>query len=60
MMPVNHVQSYVSPVTVLAEAQDARSPLWSVITRTGNRTLTAVHFMATGFINNKDFVKSYI
>ncbi len=45
-MPVNHVQSHVCHVTVLAD----------VVTNVSNRMLTAVGLMATGVIVNKHFL----
>ncbi len=50
MMLVNHVQSRVCHVTVLA---DADSLPWSA----GNRILATVDLMATGVIVNKQFLK---
>ncbi len=46
MMPVNHVQSCVCYVTVLADAG----------TGVSNRMLTAVDLKATGVIVNKHFL----
>ncbi len=50
MMPVNHVQSRVCHVTVLADAG-------SLIQSESNRMLTAADLMATGVIVNKQFLK---
>ncbi len=46
MMPVNHVQSHVCHVTVLAVAG----------TNVSNRMLTAVDLTATGVVVNKRFL----
>ncbi len=57
MMPVNHVQSCVCHVIVLADAGCLR--LWSVskAVSASNRMLTAVDLTAIGVIVNKQFLK---
>ncbi len=50
MMPVNHVQSRVCHVTVLADAG-------SLPRSESNRMLTAVDLTATGVIVNKQYLK---
>ncbi len=50
MMPVNHVQSCVCHVAVLA---DADLLPWSE----SNRMLTAIDLTTTGVIDNKHFLK---
>ncbi len=49
MMPVNHVQSRVCHVTVLADADSLPQSM-------SNRMLTAVDLTATGVIVNKHFL----
>ncbi len=55
MMPVNHIQSRVCHITVVA---DAGSRLWNASTgvSASNRLLTVVELTARGVIVNKQFL----